>query len=199
MHTEKPIPAPGREPEDSAADAAVRLGARLRARRIARNLTIAELAEASGLTKGFISRLERDQTSVSIAALLRICDVLQKPIGMLFEAPATSLVRGGAAPVIDFGCGVCHAVQTPSTVESMRVIRIELAPGASAPKEEYVIHKGSEFVQILKGAMVLELESESFRLRCGDSITFPGRTPHTYRNASRRERCEALWVIAPAP
>jgi transcriptional regulator with XRE-family HTH domain len=187
------------EPVPTGTTAAGRLGGRLRTLRAARNLTIAQLADASGLTKGFISRLERDQTSVSIAALLRICEVLQISIGTLFEAPATALVRDGEAPVVDFGGGLRHSVRTPAGVDDLRVVRVELDPGAGAGKEEYALHGGTEFVQVLKGKMVVELEADSFVLGCGDSLTFPGRTRHTYRNASRRERCDAVWVIAPSP
>lgn len=161
-------------------------------------MTIAQLADASGLTKGFISRLEREQTSVSIAALLRICEVLRVEIGTLFEAPTTALVRAGEAPTIDFGAGMRHSTQTPASVKDMRVVNVELAPGASAGAEEYVVHTGTEFIRIVKGTMLFELEAERFRLRAGDCITFEGRTPHTYRNGSARERCEAILVIAPA-
>ena len=104
---------------------------------MSRNLTIAQVADASGLTKGFISRLERDQSSVSIAALLRICEVLQTSIGALFEAPATALVRASEAPVIDFGGGLRHLVYTPTEVRDLRVVRVQLDPGASAGREAY--------------------------------------------------------------
>jgi transcriptional regulator with XRE-family HTH domain len=177
---------------------AARVGPRLRALRKARNLTIAQVADAAGLTKGFVSRLERDQTSVSLAALFRLCDVLHAPVGGLFEAPSTALVRAGTAPVVDFGAGLRHAHQSPATVHDLRAVMVLLAPSGTAGREEYAIHGGTLFVHVLKGALELELETDRFVLNAGDSLTFPGRTHHTYRNTSRHERCEALWVVAPA-
>jgi transcriptional regulator with XRE-family HTH domain len=163
-------------------------------------MTLEQVADGAGVTKGFVSRVERDKTSVSVAALLRICDVLQTPIGPLFDEPANALVRAEEAPVIDFGAGrLRHLVQTPANVKDLRVLKLLLAPGADAGSDAYTGNPGTEFIHLLRGKLELELDGEHFLLGPGDSITFPGRTAHTYRNASRRERCEALLVIAPAP
>lgn len=136
---------------------------------------------------------------MSIAALLRICDVLQTPIGSLFETPATALVRASEAPVIDFGTGLRQLVYTPAEVRELRVVRMQLAPGGSAGREAYALHGGTEFIQVLEGALEFQLDSERFRLAGGDSLTFTGSALHTYRNVSRSKPCEALLVIAPAP
>jgi quercetin dioxygenase-like cupin family protein len=157
------------------------------------------VAEAAGLTKGFVSRLERDQSSVSIAALLRICDVLHTSIGSLFEAPSTALVRASEAPVVEFGRGMRRILYTPADVDEVQVVRMQLDPGASAGHEAYALHGGMEFIHVLSGGLDFQLESEWFRLDAGDSLTFPGDLLHTYRNASRRKPCEILMVLVPAP
>ena len=73
----------------------VRIGARLRAARQARGLTIAQVAEAAGLTKGFVSRLERDDVSPSVASLVTVCEVLGLRVGELFDPPETAVIRAG--------------------------------------------------------------------------------------------------------
>jgi quercetin dioxygenase-like cupin family protein len=152
------------------------------------------------VTKGFVSRVERDQTSVSVAALLRICEVLQTPVGALFDDSPKALVRAGEAPVIDFGAGrLRHLVQTPTNVTDLRVVKVLLAPGADAGSEAFAGNPGTDFIHVLTGKLELELDGEHFLLGAGDSITFPGSTAHTYRNASARERCEAFLVAAPVP
>lgn len=175
------------------------MGARLRALRKARNLTIAQLAEAADLTKGFVSRLERDQSSVSIAALLRICDVLHTPIGRLFEAPSTRLVRADDAPVVEFGRGLRRSVYTPSDIDELQVVRMHLAPGVSAGRQAYALSGGVQFIQVLDGRLEFRLEGDRYRMVAGDSLTFRGSLLHTYRNASRTEPCELLMVFAPVP
>ena len=61
------------------------IGARLRNLRLARNLTQEELAERADLTKGFISQLERDQTSISVDSLLGILKVLDVKVAEFFK------------------------------------------------------------------------------------------------------------------
>jgi transcriptional regulator with XRE-family HTH domain len=177
-----------------------RIGPRLRALRTARSLTIAQVAESAGVTKGFISHVERDQTSVSVAVLLRICEVLQTPVGPLFDDPPRALVRAEEAPVIDFGAGrLRHLVQTPRDVQDLRAVKVLLAPGADAGTEAASGNRGTNYIHVLRGKLEMELDGEVLLLAPGDSVTFPGRTVHTYRNASGRERCELLQVVAPAP
>ena len=53
-----------------------RVEARVRSLRRERGLTIEQVAAATGLTKGFISQLERDRTSPSLSSIARICDAL---------------------------------------------------------------------------------------------------------------------------
>ena len=61
------------------------IGARIRNLRLARDLTQEELAERADLTKGFISQLERDQTSISVDSLLGILKVLDVKVADFFK------------------------------------------------------------------------------------------------------------------
>ena len=56
--------------------AALAIGSRIRAARHAQRLTIDQVADSTGLTKGFLSRVERDLTSPSVASLVTLCQVL---------------------------------------------------------------------------------------------------------------------------
>ncbi|HEX7996207.1 MAG TPA: helix-turn-helix transcriptional regulator, partial [Streptosporangiaceae bacterium] len=84
-------------------DGRPRIGAQLRAARLASRMSMAEVAEQSGLTKGFLSKLERDLTNVSVASLIRLCDALGISVGSLFEAAKGEVVRKGQYPRINFG------------------------------------------------------------------------------------------------
>ena len=61
-------------------------------------MSIAEVAEQAGLTKGFVSKLERDLANVSVASLIRLCDALGISVGSLFQAPKGEVVRRDARP-----------------------------------------------------------------------------------------------------
>src|SRR6201995_4621089 len=80
-----------------------RIGAQLKTARLAARMTMAELAGQSGLTKGFVSKLERDLANVSVASLIRLCDALGISPGSLFQAPKGEVVRRDTRPRINFG------------------------------------------------------------------------------------------------
>src|SRR6187200_1784375 len=82
---------------------APRFGSRLRAARRDRGLTAQQVAEAAGVTKGFIAQIERDETLPSVATLLRMCGALGIEVGSLFESPRSELVRVSDRTRIDFG------------------------------------------------------------------------------------------------
>ena len=87
------------------------IGAKLRAARKLRSLTLDQVALSAGLTKGFVSRLERDDVSPSVASLVAVCDVLGLRVGELFDPPVTSVSRAGEGRLINFGGE--GAVETP--------------------------------------------------------------------------------------
>ncbi len=187
------MPAPGPPPK-------VRIGARLRAARLARGLSIGTVAEASGLTKGFLSRLERDAASPSVASLVAVCDVIGLRVGALFDAPETAVVRAGEGKAIEFGAQAAEErLLTPGTQQQVEVIHSVIAGGGHGGAELYALDCDTEFAYVVSGRVALVLEDETVTLGPGDAMTFPGRTPHTWRNASGTEPCEVLWVLSPAP
>lgn len=81
----------------------VRIGAKLRAARKMRSLTLDQVAQGAGLTKGFVSRLERDDVSPSVASLVAVCEILGLRVGDLFDPPVTAVLRAGEGRLINFG------------------------------------------------------------------------------------------------
>jgi transcriptional regulator with XRE-family HTH domain len=175
------------------------IGGRLRAARQARGLTLQQVADATTLIKGFISRLERDEVSPSVASLVSICEVLGIRVGELFEPPATSLVRAGEGRPINFGgTGVSELLLTPGTQSQLQVIHSRVEPGGGGGDELYTLDCEVEFVYVVRGRLQIRLSDDTVLLDAGDAFTFPGREPHTWSNAADGD-CEVIWVLAPAP
>lgn len=178
----------------------VKIGARLRAARLSQKLTMEAVADASGLTKGFISRLERDSASPSVASLVAVCEVIGLRVGALFDPPETAVVRAGEGRPINFGAsGAEERLLTPGTQQQLEVIHTVLEGGGQGGEELYTLDCDTEFVYVVDGALRVVLEDHEVTLGAGDALTFPGRTPHTWRNDSPTARCEVLWVMSPAP
>jgi len=176
------------------------IGARLRTARQAAGLTLAAVAEQAGLTKGFLSRLERDEVSPSVASLVTVCSVLGIGVGQLFEAPETSLVRAGEAPPINFGGkGLSEFLLTAGSQRQLQVIRSLVEPGGGGGPELYALACEVEFVYVVAGRLRLMLPGETVDLGVGDAFTMPGATPHTWLNPSSTAHAEVLWALTPAP
>jgi transcriptional regulator with XRE-family HTH domain len=115
-------------PIHPSADAAgTPIGAKLRSTRMAQGLTLAQVAESSGLSKGFLSRLERDETSPSVATLVQLCQVLSLPVGALFAEPAIQKVTRADAPRINLGgVHVEEHLMSPRGEERVQLLRSSL-------------------------------------------------------------------------
>lgn len=183
-----------------ASNGMVRIGGRLRAARQARGLTLEKVAEATDLTKGFLSRLERDEVSPSVASLVSVCEVLGIRVGELFETPQTQVVRAAEGRRINFGGRkVREFLLTPGTQAHLQVIHSTIEPGGNGGKELYTLDCEVEFVYVVRGELTITLAEETVSLAAGDAFTFPGREPHTWANGRRNAECEVLWTLAPAP
>ena len=178
----------------------VQIGARLRAARLSRGLTLGQVASAAGLTEGFVSKLERDQVSPSVASLVAVCDAVGLRVGDLFEPPVTSIVRAGKGAPINFGGEkVREYLLSPGNQSHIEVLQSIIEPGGSAGEELYSLDCEIEFVFVIKGTLEMRLGAESLVLETGDSMTFKGKEPHSWKNPSETEGCQVLWMMAPAP
>ena len=187
--------------EDSAAGSGdnARIGAQLKAARLARRKTLAEIALESGLTKGFVSKLERDQATASVASLMRLCEALAIPVGSLFHASTGEIVRRNDYPPINFGgVGIAEYLLTPLGERRVQAILSEIAPGGGSGDELYALPADVEFVYVIEGRLEVSLRAKQIVLEAGDAFTFPPRNEHCFRSAADVGTTRVLWVFAPA-
>lgn len=175
----------------------VRIGAKLRVSRRAQGLTIEQLAHTTGLTKGFISRLERDDTMPSVPTLVQLCQALSLPVGSLFEEPDMQLVKLEHAPQINLGgTGTDDRLVTPRSEQRVQVLRSSVEPNASGGPKLYTINSEIESLHVISGEIDVVFTDRRTSLVAGDTLTFPGRTPHTWE--TQTAGAEVMWVLAPA-
>jgi transcriptional regulator with XRE-family HTH domain len=184
--------------QDAGADG-VRIGAQLKAARLAARMSMADVAEKAGLTKGFVSKLERDLVNVSVASLIRLCEALGVSVGSLFQASRGEVVRRGAYPPINFGGQrISEYLLTPSSEKRMQAILSDIQPGGGSGDEPYSLPADVEFVFVLAGELEMTIAGEPVTLGPGDAFTFPATTERTFRAASGQDPVQVLWVFAPA-
>lgn len=177
-----------------------RIGAKLKAVRRAQRRTLEEVAEASGLTKGFLSKIERDLASASVAALLRICATLGIPLASLFENDSTGeVVRAGQYPRIDFGGQDLDEYQlTPFAERRVQVLRSDIRPGGGSGPEAYALPAEVEFAYVITGRLAVGFADRTVELGPGDAFTFDASVTHTFRAEAVDEVTTVLWVLCPA-
>lgn len=186
--------------EGAAAEEAAEVGPRIKSVRQARRMTIEALADASGLTKSHLSKVERGVSTPSVAALLRIAAALEIPLGNLFEnGPTRNVVRSDRYPKVEFGgSGLAEFLLTPHAEQRIQVILSRVAPGGGSGDEPYQLPGDVEFVYVVDGTLVLEFADDEVVLEAGDAATFEPSAHRSFRVPDGGAAATVLWVIAPA-
>ena len=171
------------------------LGARLRALRSAKGWTLEELAERSGLSKGFLSRLETGDRQPSIAAVLTLAQVFNVAMTSLFEQPASdhsAIVVRAASDAGRESNGLFYASLSNSSRSNLQPLRIVI-PASRQGSERYH-HEGEEWLYVLDGKVRLSLGDKQYQLHPGDSAHFDSRQPH--RLDAMDDRDATLILVA---
>src|SRR6266481_5561016 len=171
-------------------------GLRFRRLRQGRNLSLAQVASATGVSVGFLSALERGQMSASIGTLRRIARYYRTNILSFFE-PArdnSKLVRPIERKVLETTKGVrMELLAWGNTAMEPHLFRIKPGGGSGASYS----HEGEEFLHVLRGNFEIWLDAkEHYHLRPGDSLYFESSTPHRWKNPGRTETW-LLWIDTP--
>ncbi len=175
------------------------IGARLREARKREGLSLSELAARTGVTKGFLSQVERDLTSASVGTLVRLCGALRINAGALLTGSDGPVVRAAERPAVGFGGeGVSEFRLTPSGEERILVLQSDIAPGGGSGDEPYRLASEAEFVHVLEGTLDIEVADTAHRLAAGDSLTFEAAAEHRWSNPSAAFPARVLWVLSPA-
>ena len=176
----------------------VRIGARLRHARESARMSLADVSARSGVTKGFLSRVERDEATPSVASLVTICDAVGLSMADLFATPRTTLIRAAERPSLD-GLPKADSVHdtliTPELERHVTVLESVVPPGGSGGDGLYTLPSECEVCFVLEGALTLDVDGETFELQTGDALTFGASVPHTFASTGG---ARVLWILAPA-
>lgn len=176
-----------------------RLGVALKAARRSRRLTLADVAEGVGITKGYVSKIERGLAAPSVATLVKLCEVLDVPVGALFDGgPAAEVVRADAYPRVRFGgAGLAEFLLTPAGERRMQVLLSEIEPGGGSGDEAYGLPAEVSFVLVQRGWLRLDFPpGPAVELAEGDAMTFDPGAAHSF--TAGPDGARVLWVMAPA-
>jgi len=158
-------------------------------------MTLDELASATGLTKSYLSKVERGQSVPSIAAALKIARALEVDVAQLFsddpEAGTLAVERAG-----DRGADRHHAIAAAMLGKAMSPFVVR--PGRQFTAHPHPSHPGQEFVFVHRGAVEFNHDGQIIGLGSGDCVYFDAATPHKLRQVGD-EPAEVVVVAYDAP
>jgi transcriptional regulator with XRE-family HTH domain len=187
--TERPSPArslplpPG--DEVGASELARRVGDNLRRRRKARNLSLDELAVASGVSRAALSQIETSKGNPTVGVLWKIAVGLGIPFAELIgeNRGAVGVLRRAEGQVLRSADGKTESRPlTPAgAAPGAEVYELRLAARATHASEAHA--PGTrEILIVLVGQLKLRVDGEVYDLGAGDSVSFSADKPHVYEN-----------------
>lgn len=175
------------------------IGRRLRYLRIQRGLTQEEMADRCELSKGFISQVERNLASPSIATLTDMLECLGSSLSRFFAERSDEKVVFSSQDMFEKTDeetirGTVTWLVPNAQKNQMEPILMEIGPGGSSytmPPSE-----GEEFGYVLSGSVTLEIGEQNYRLRKGYSFCIHPQEQHCLHNNGKTE-AKVLWVVTP--
>jgi transcriptional regulator with XRE-family HTH domain len=176
------------------------LGRRVKLERLAKSMTLKQVADASGMSPTHISEIERGRTSPTVGALLRIAHALGKSATYFVEEdelPTVSVVRRherAHRAITDGQRSVADVDFLTSGIPAGRLRVVELK-GLHDGRVDGPLHHGEEILLMLSGRVRVTVGDDSFELGEGDCIQFKGNTPYSFESLGG-ETPKAFWITA---
>ena len=172
------------------------IGKKIRALRIRNGLTQGELADRSELSKGFISQVENDLTSPSIATLIDILQCLGTDLKEFFsDFEDTQVVFNQNDYFIKDDTELMNHIEwiVPNAQKNgMEPILLTLEAGGSTAPD--MPHEGEEFGYVLSGNIEIHLGGKIFKAKKNESFYYVSNTRHYITSA---KGAKILWVSSP--
>ncbi|BAV96657.1 helix-turn-helix domain-containing protein [Lysobacter enzymogenes] len=177
------------------------MAARLRSLRKKYGWTIESLALQTGLTKSYLSKVERGLSVPSIAVALKLAHAFKIDVEQLFsdeagERASITVVRAGErTPIARSGKASKPVYEGIATqLGHKRLLPFMMYPPKDFATSEFKEHAGEELMFVHKGQVEVSLAGQSVQLDVGDSVYFDSQIPHRVRSIGAQQ-AEVLIVV----
>jgi transcriptional regulator with XRE-family HTH domain len=177
------------------------LGPMIRRTRKRQQLTLQQLADRSKLSVSYISQIERNLLTPTVATLKRIAAALDIPTGQLMFAEVSSaksmvaVLRKGHRKHVRFPqSSISYELLTPDLRRRVSALWLVANPGAEGGPA--LTHEGEDIVIVLQGQLSIDVAGTWHDLKAGDSIYFNSELSHRWRNR-RKQVAHAIWISSP--
>lgn len=177
-------------------DLILMIGDKIRAKRSQKNITVEELAQRAGVSKGLISQIENNRTVPSLPVLFSIIHGLEEDLRSFFEdlhshftnehvliVRKSQYKKFEKEPVRGFTYK--RILSKTLSGETLDFVMLELKPGAN--RRTMIQTDAFEIKYILQGSIEYQVEKEKFVLEAGDALFFDGRARHRLQNIGKTD------------
>lgn len=184
---------------DFVAGADPTLGERIRGVRTAAMMTLADLAEKTGLTQSFISRIERDKANATVSTLLKLCAALEIEVASLFDDhDMDDVVTIASRKAVEFGGErLKEFLLTSSREARVQVLYSVIEPGGGSGDDPYSLPTDFGFVFVVQGQLRVHVRDRDYILEERESLSYSPNALHSFYNDTKSPT-EVLWVMYPA-
>ena len=183
------------------------LGERVRKLRNERDLTIAELAERSGLSSGLISQIERGRSNPSVRTLQRLRSALGVNLWAFLQPTESNAAVGGATSgspsfirrkadrlkLMKGKSGIAEELLSPRSDDQMRFMMITIPAGGES--KDVLLGQGRKGGVMFSGRARLTVDGETGELEPGDAFQFRADVPHKISNPYG-EPAVLIWIMS---
>jgi transcriptional regulator with XRE-family HTH domain len=156
------------------------VGPRLRALRHHADMTLASLAERTGISISTLSRLESGRRRPSLELLLMLAKAHQVPLDELVGAPAIGDPRIDPQSFTRDGMTYVPLTRRAGALQAFKLI---LPVGYGTRRLALNVHEGYEWLYVLSGRLRLVLADHDLVIEPGEAAEFDTRVPHAWGNA----------------
>ncbi|PXW96476.1 helix-turn-helix domain-containing protein [Mycolicibacterium moriokaense] len=176
--------------------------ARLRAARVAANLSLREVSRRVGISASMLSQIENGHAQPSVATLYALVSTLSLSLDELLTGspahghrPVTPVVTEDDRATLVMDTGVTWERLTPGPDPMVDALLVTYPPGSSSSSGGGLMsHAGREYGFLLSGRLTVHLGFDTFVIEAGSSVSFDSAIPHAYINDGA-EPARGLWHV----
>ena len=177
------------------------IGARIRAIREEKGVSLEDLSRLTGFEVAFLSGIETSQVQPQLGTMIKLSKALDSAFGRLVSGTGDKLysitrqAERRAAARSTSKTGKKHLYSYKSLAPDVKGRHMEalLVQLLTATEKDISVHDGEEFVFVLDGTVLLEIGGERFELEPGDSAYYLSTTPHLI--AAKEDKATILAVL----
>ncbi|WP_233805306.1 helix-turn-helix domain-containing protein [Paraburkholderia sp. HP33-1] len=179
-------------------DTALALGNRIRSLRQRLKLTLDETATAAGISKPFLSQVERARATPSLTSLAGIAQALGATLEYFVDTPAEArpVCRVEERKFFGFADSANQFGWLTNLSMDRKLDAILVRMPAGQQRSEVTTHAGEEFLYVISGQIALTLQGTTFDLQAGDTAHYESTVPHAWANTGDEETV-LVWVGTP--